>query len=90
MALKDPTPVLEPQFSSDDATPTPWAQARDPEEGEGVLALECASGRTPARHADRGRLAGRRLILFHWADRTQGEEPRAEPALRDHDRLQRP
>jgi hypothetical protein len=27
MAVKDPTPELELQFSSDDATPTPWAQA---------------------------------------------------------------
>jgi uncharacterized pyridoxamine 5'-phosphate oxidase family protein len=29
MAVKDPTPELEQQFSSDDATPTPWAQARE-------------------------------------------------------------
>jgi hypothetical protein len=27
MAVKDPTPELEPQFSSDEATPTPWAEA---------------------------------------------------------------
>jgi hypothetical protein len=27
MAVKDPTPELEPQFSSDDATPTPWARS---------------------------------------------------------------
>jgi len=29
MAEKDPVAELEPQFSSDDATPTPWAQARE-------------------------------------------------------------
>ena len=29
MAVKDPAPELEPQFSSDDATPTPWAEARE-------------------------------------------------------------
>ncbi len=28
MGTKDPVAELEPQFSSDDATATPWAQAR--------------------------------------------------------------
>ncbi len=28
MAVKDPVAELHPQFSSDDATPTPWAEAR--------------------------------------------------------------
>ena len=29
MALRDPAPELEPQFSSDDAIATPWAEARE-------------------------------------------------------------
>jgi general stress protein 26 len=29
MAMRDPVAELEPQFSSDDATATPWAQARE-------------------------------------------------------------
>ena len=29
MAVKDPTPELEPHFSSDGATPKPWAEARE-------------------------------------------------------------
>ena len=29
MAEKEPVAELEPQFSSDDATPTPWAEARE-------------------------------------------------------------
>jgi general stress protein 26 len=28
MAVKDPAPELDPQFSSDGASPTPWAEAR--------------------------------------------------------------
>ena len=28
MVVKDPMAELEPQFSSADATPTPWAEAR--------------------------------------------------------------
>jgi general stress protein 26 len=29
MAEKEPVAEMEPQFSSDDATPTPWAEARE-------------------------------------------------------------
>jgi hypothetical protein len=29
MAEKEPGVELEPRFSSDDATPTPWAEARE-------------------------------------------------------------
>src|SRR5215213_10814208 len=28
MPIKDPAPELDPQFSSDGASPTPWAEAR--------------------------------------------------------------
>jgi nitroimidazol reductase NimA-like FMN-containing flavoprotein (pyridoxamine 5'-phosphate oxidase superfamily) len=28
MAMKEPVPELQPEFSSDDATPTPWSRAR--------------------------------------------------------------
>jgi hypothetical protein len=78
MAEKEPVAELEPPFSSDDATP--WA-ARE------RLATAKVYWLSTIRHTDRVRPAGQRLVLLHWADGTHGEEPGAELALRDHDRL---
>jgi nitroimidazol reductase NimA-like FMN-containing flavoprotein (pyridoxamine 5'-phosphate oxidase superfamily) len=39
MAVEDPAAELEPQFSSDGATPTPWAEARECLEKAGVYWL---------------------------------------------------
>ena len=75
---------LEPQFSSDDATPTPWAEARECLEKAEVYWLSTV--RSDGRpHVI---LTGRSvcLVLRHRPGRTQSEEPRAQLALRHHDR----
>ncbi len=91
MAGKEPVAELQPQFSSSDATLTPWAETSERLDKAEVfwLSMVRPDGRphvTPVLY----RLAGRRAVLLHRAGRTQSEKPHAQPALCPHDRLQRP
>lgn len=90
MANRDPVTELEPQFSSDGATPTLWKEGREHLERAEVYWLSTLrpDGRPHITPLIAIWLDGA-LYFLYGAGRTQGEEPRAEPALRRHDRAQR-
>jgi hypothetical protein len=66
MAAKEPLAELHAQFSSEGATATPWAEARQGLEKAEVFWLSTVRpGRTTTRHADGVRFDGWRRVLQH-------------------------
>src|SRR4029453_3893506 len=85
MALRAPRGELDRRYSSDRATPAPWARARkELETAKSYWLSTVRPERAPARDDGRGRLAGRRGALHHRRARAQGEEFREESLLHRH------